>query len=358
MELLGARHSSSGSDAARWRSRSSWTSHSPWPMPWTPRTQGHRASRHQAGEHLPHARGPKILDFGLAKSASGPAAIGVSDEATRAAEALLTNPGNTLGTVSYMSPEQVRATPLDARTDLFSFGVVLYEMATGTRPFRGESTGTIFDAILNRAPVPPVRLNPDVPAEVERVIDKCLEKDRTLRYQHASDIRTDLQRLKAGDSARLIADATRKSRDAPKWPSAATVASGFGVPLSFTAPGSPTRTRLFSPIHKTGDRLRRHAAPGTVPGASAITVPQPDFRPQSAGARVDGTAQRRGVDRRRRPPSLRADGERGGSRGFDCQPRKRVPYSAYGQHCSTEHADPDIPILAQARAEYARAERS
>jgi eukaryotic-like serine/threonine-protein kinase len=141
-------------------------------------------------------RGPKILDFGLAKATSGPAAIGVSDEATRAAEALLTDPGNTVGTVSYMSPEQVRATPLDARSDLFSFGVVLYEMATGTRPFRGESTGTIFESILNRAAVPPVRLNPDVPAELERVIDKCLEKERDLRYQHASEIRTDLQRLK------------------------------------------------------------------------------------------------------------------------------------------------------------------
>jgi eukaryotic-like serine/threonine-protein kinase len=149
-------------------------------------------------------RGPKILDFGLAKATSAPAVISVSEEATRPAEALITDPGNTLGTVSYMSPEQVRATPLDVRTDLFSFGVVLYEMATGTRPFRGESTGTIFDAILNRAPVPPVRLHPDVPAELERVIGKCLEKDRTLRYQHASDLRTDLQRLKRdADSGRV-----------------------------------------------------------------------------------------------------------------------------------------------------------
>src|SRR5215218_8179509 len=139
------------------------------------------------------ARGPKILDFGLAKT---PAAAGTAEHATRTAEALLTDPGQTPGTVSYMSPEQVRAAPLDTRTDLFSFGVVLYEMATGTLPFRGNSGGAIFDAILNRAPTAAVRLNPDVPAELERIIDKCLEKDRTLRAQHASDILTDLRRLK------------------------------------------------------------------------------------------------------------------------------------------------------------------
>jgi eukaryotic-like serine/threonine-protein kinase len=149
-------------------------------------------------------RGPKILDFGLAKAISGLATVGASQEPTRSAEALLTDPGSTVGTVSYMSPEQVSATPLDARTDLFSFGVVLYEMATGTRPFRGDSSALVFDAILNKSPVPAVRLNPDVPPELERIVDKCLEKDRALRYQHAADIRADLQRLKRDTDSRRV----------------------------------------------------------------------------------------------------------------------------------------------------------
>ena len=138
------------------------------------------------------AHGAKILDFGLAKTASGPAAS-VSGEATRFR---VTDPGSTLGTVSYMSPEQVRAEDLDGRTDVFSLGVVLYEMATGALPFRGNSVGVIFAAILNDAPVAPVRLNPGVPAELEHIIDKCLEKERNLRYQRASDMWTDLRRLK------------------------------------------------------------------------------------------------------------------------------------------------------------------
>src|SRR3984893_10104866 len=155
----------------------------------------------------------KILDFGLAKGrqvGGGVAeASGLMGATTVAASPEnLTSPGTALGTVAYMSPEQVRAKELDARTDLFSFGAVLYEMATGTFPFRGESSGVIFKAILDGIPTPAVRLNPDVPAELERIVAKCLEKDRNLRYQRASDIRTDLQRLKRDtDSARATISA-------------------------------------------------------------------------------------------------------------------------------------------------------
>jgi len=130
----------------------------------------------------------KILDFGLAKVSPPPGSADGGGQ-TLTIEDPLTNAGSVLGTVSYMSPEQVRAKPLDARTDLFSFGVVLYEMATGQLPFRGESTGSIFDSILNRAPVSAVRLNPDLPAALERILVKCLEKNRDLRYRHASEIR-------------------------------------------------------------------------------------------------------------------------------------------------------------------------
>jgi len=157
----------------------------------------------------------KILDFGLAKLVPKGGALNLSTMPTASEPEMLTRPGTAIGTITYMSPEQVRGEELDARTDLFSFGTVLYEMVTGVLPFRGETTAVITEAIMNRAPVAPVRLNPDLPPKLEEIITKAVEKECKLRYQSAADIRTDLQRLKRDSESGRTAVAAAETRSKP-----------------------------------------------------------------------------------------------------------------------------------------------
>ncbi len=183
----------------------------------------------------------KILDFGLVKLLPGGGALNVSAMPTASETEELTRRGTAIGTFPYMSPEQVRSEELDARTDLFSFGVVLYEMITGVQPFRGETSGVITEAILNRTPVAPVRLNPDVSPKLEEVINKALEKDKKLRYQNAADVRTDLQRLKrdsdSGRAAVAAAEASVKLAASPTWSRWPVVTGATILAIGLTAGG-------------------------------------------------------------------------------------------------------------------------
>jgi Tol biopolymer transport system component/tRNA A-37 threonylcarbamoyl transferase component Bud32 len=193
----------------------------------------------------------KVLDFGLAKVVLVISELGGATAAsTVTLEEHLTSPGQAVGTIAYMSPEQVRARELDARSDLFSFGAVLYEMATGTLPFRGESSGVIFKAILDETPTPAMRLNADIPSKLEEIIEKCLDKDRNLRYQHASDIRTDLQRLK---------------RDTESGRQAATAPAGVAAALQSTA--QPSQTSSSAVIGAA-----KHHKWGIVAGVFAVLI--------------------------------------------------------------------------------------
>jgi serine/threonine protein kinase/tetratricopeptide (TPR) repeat protein len=230
----------------------------------------------------------KILDFGLAKVSIRAVSTAEALAATVDLERHLTSPGTALGTVAYMSPEQVRGKELDARTDLFSFGAVLYEMCTATLPFRGNTSGVIFDCILNQGPIPIARINPDVPLKLEEIISKALEKDRFLRYQHASELRTDLQRLKRDTdstnvSVRSAAVPRPRQRRLHRLAVAAFAVTAVAVLIWVTAsrfyPHKSIDSIAVLPfVNKTGDPNVEYLSDGVTEGVIDTLSQLPELR--------------------------------------------------------------------------------